>query len=71
MSKKSKTYWNTRVVFDPKTNTLGFKEVHYKNGKIKMWTEDFIQAKEIFKKHLKFALSEPILKQNKKSLKSI
>jgi hypothetical protein len=65
---KPKTYWNTRIVFDYKTKTLGFKEVYYTNDKIDGYTEDFILLKEIKREHLREALSKPILFEIKENL---
>jgi hypothetical protein len=59
--------WNLRIVYNPRTKQIGFKEVYYnRNGKPKLWTVNFITDNA--PKHVQDALSKPVLKENKKSL---
>jgi hypothetical protein len=72
MSFISSSYWNTRVVYNSETKDFGFKEVYYtKSGKIKSWTMNYVQVKNILPKHLKSALSKPVLLEKNEKLKEV
>lgn len=67
--------WNLRIVYNPRTQTIGFKEVYYtKNGTPKYWSVDFQDPKSYLlgkyknPKILRDAFKKPVLKENKKSL---
>jgi len=71
-------YWNLRVVYNPKTKQIGFKEVYYtRKGKPKSWTVDFCDPSHYLKgefknpRALEEALQKPILRENGKSLTEI